>query len=85
MNTNHAPGPWVRRLQKTAIGIFDACGQLIATVTPGRFSKTADAMLIAAAPDLLAALKDAKANAGNPERVYQITSAAVAKAEGRTP
>lgn len=43
--------------------------------------KSANARLIAAAPDLMEALKTIKENAGNPENVYHIACAAIAKAE----
>jgi hypothetical protein len=44
-----------------------------------------DARLMAAAPELLAALKQCHDNAGSPELVYQVSKAAIAKAEGTTP
>lgn len=39
-------------------------------------------MLLAQRDELMVALQEAKANAGNPEAVYRITSAAIAKATG---
>lgn len=53
MSTEHTPGPWHPRTQRVAIGIYSESGELIATVTPGRESKTADARLIADAPLML--------------------------------
>jgi hypothetical protein len=53
VSTEHTPGPWHPRTQRVAIGIYSESGELIATVTPGRESKTADARLIADAPQML--------------------------------
>lgn len=53
MNTAHTPSPWQVRKDANGIGVSTPSNRLIAAVYPGE----ADAALIAAAPDLLAALE----------------------------
>lgn len=83
--TKHTAGPWVVRPANTRIdtSVWTADGvRLIAQTV-----RLEDAPLIAAAPDLLAALKAAKDFIGNgyqpPELVEQM-HAAIARAEGRS-
>lgn len=92
MSAQHTPGPWVAELETEGAFSIEADGMgigrgllVIASRNQHPFfpeQMHANALLLAAAPDLLAALQEAKANAGNPEAVYRITSAAIAKATG---
>jgi hypothetical protein len=93
--TKHTPGPWVVRgeAKYSGFGVNDANGKSVAsfpsTMTRGDGEKSANAALIAAAPDMLAALRDAlpllKGHQESPEKAerYQNALAAIAKAEGR--
>lgn len=89
----HTPGPWY-----VAVGNID--GPCITGILAGPvwvvgniecpIKNEADARLIAAAPEMLAALKQAQNAlyfAQNPESrgAAQVVGAAIAKAEGRTP
>jgi hypothetical protein len=56
----HTPGPW--RAQN-CVGVYTERGQLVASVHTPITPHSADAYLIAAAPDLLDALRDALAAA----------------------
>ena len=91
MNTQHTPGPWywsdnVPDAPKNHCIIVDADGFTIAEPSP---MSEADARLIAAAPDLLAALQmvnriwshDQTANLA-PDSPVAIVRAAIAKATG---
>lgn len=97
MSTNHTPGPW--RIHP--FGHYDVAahqpgfGEMIVANCGGANSnvmdlgeiKKANARLIAAAPDLLAALKDVVGwieTSSEGEQATRIALAAIAKAEGRT-
>ena len=92
--SKHAPGPWkwndgYRGLEgndRTVIHYFDYEGMWL----PFTSERDANAFLIAAAPDLLEALKEALpwiggiANEnGSAEDAYQAAVIAIAKAEGK--
>ena len=88
--TTHTPGPW--RIEKTTFGktlyVAGPKGGCIANF-PGDFSiREADARLIAAGPDLLAALKgmldQPETNAAY-DTMMQRAQAAINRAEGETP
>ena len=85
MSTEHTPGPWHPRTQRVAIGIYSGSGELIATVTPGRESKTADARLIAAAPLMLHELYAAAAQIEALGGDARTQRAAIAEATGEQP
>lgn len=80
----HSVGPWTMRgsyTGSTVIHIEDANGQHLAAVR-----KEMDADLIAAAPELLAALRVIVGNGGiGPESMFREARAAIAKATGKTP
>jgi hypothetical protein len=88
----HSPGPWVVRMLSwcdVVEGIYDAGGEAVAeTRDDGGYISKDDAPLIAAAPDLLAALK-LIVEADGEKSLAQIVAAmpdaraAIAKAEGR--
>ena len=94
MTTKHTPGPWVVTRTKRATTVTEVDGSEIASVfmlgivEQGR----ANAALIAAAPELLAVLLDARelvdylANVGNEaaEECFRRIEAVVAKANGET-
>jgi hypothetical protein len=101
----HTPGPWSHDYRKTvrngmAHEVFDGTGELIATVawypvklndTTTTTNREANARLIAAAPDLLEALIDARSQLEVYEReatgeAYNDLeiNAAIAKATGAT-
>ena len=106
---NHTPGPWILRACSTNCNsgrrtlyvmnsLPDIDGKCVANVIAGPTSNPAwdaNACLIAAAPDMLAACKELLAEvehairqAGyDPDNRESITQAraAIAKAEGRTP
>lgn len=84
------PGPWTTR-RGTGHGgrnILDSEGTIIAMVST--FDDGSDAYLIAAAPDMLAALKTALAwyeprlAPGEEGPICNLMSAAISKAEGNT-
>jgi hypothetical protein len=106
MSAAHTPGPWTTDPEVGNEGVLGADGALVADCSiflnpefGKRTSKInrANAHLIAAAPDLLAALKTAReciaycrkahkdAQSGEGFPVEMILDAAIAKAEGRTP
>ena len=90
MTTKHTPGPWIKAKYK----VRTAGGDLIAHTRPtgeGSSDDEANARLIAAAPEMLAALrKAAVVLAGacthapelEPHATYDSVSAAIAKATG---
>ncbi len=57
-DAKHTPGPWV--WEASAGMIVDAEGRIVIDVDPGMSCEEADARLIAAAPDLLAAAHEAQ-------------------------
>ena len=94
MKTKHTPGPWfnVAGMVETDDDRADICSCYAAHFGQSRIERSpheewANARLIAAAPDMLAALKEAlHALNGAPNTVglhYQI-EAAIAKAEGQS-
>ena len=91
--SKHTPGPWMVDRTCGGLAIESAAHGNIGIVNLARASK-ADAALIAAAPDVLAALKDALRSArhdfdagekGEAEfrSAYSEQFAAIAKAEGK--
>lgn len=99
MKAAHTPGPWnaVNNDAGTALEIWDDDGQMIANVQPQDppAVEHANARLIAAAPDLLAALRDilatsvARSDLGTIAPAPRLDTvvrarAAIAKAEGRS-
>lgn len=108
MNTKHTPGPWSQSHRKSGNGystteVYCAAGQTIATLawypvptpTGTTTSREANARLIAAAPDLLAALQDlfgaelekCMAFDGHDDQMEAVerARAAIAKATGEAP
>lgn len=101
MSAQHTPGPWTTRLAKDAsgdVGILARaccvaeCFSDIRRVNEQAYAeRDANARLIAAAPDLLAAAKHAEKilamvnpNEGYPGGPLQQLRAAIAKAEGKS-
>lgn len=88
MNTQHTTGTWHVGVDKADKIIFDAHGWAVAnaTVYHGKTYEEkarANARLIAAAPDLLAALEMVYSNAGeSPEWIRSKITAAIEKATG---
>lgn len=97
--SKHTPGPWrINPRAATSIisssgrGIASAGGYFTNTEEPDRLESEsiANARLISAAPDLLAALKLCKEQIYNPvypeeaEHAKRIAESAIAKAEGRS-
>ena len=92
MSAQHTPGPW-----KVASGPFGATvfvgeeenPRIVSDAAASDPENVANARLIAAAPDLLAALREARERmmGGSPaiRRLIERTDAAIAKAEGRQP
>ena len=88
MTTKHTPGPW-RAVGRDILSLHAyprASGPLVCTVDDNddRFTE-ADARLIAAAPDLLAAcevLLDAVARGDHKDKALRTARAAVKKARG---
>ena len=89
MSKTHSPGPW-RVGKKQERAILDANGSQIAVIPD---SLKPDAALIAAAPEMLDALKHASSilgrlyhniqlDTGDTAIAYQLISLAIAKAEG---
>lgn len=89
MNTTHTPGPWTLGDESNPLVFSPAAGAYVAQVlayTDGdtgtlRAGVDADARLIAAAPDLLAALQTLQ-NMGLGREAFAICKAAIAKATG---
>lgn len=84
MNTKHTPGPWKWIGNPSgAVEIFASDGSNVRLI-----NQVANARLIAAAPELLAALESAmgmlKGHRETPEREarYEFARAAIAKAKG---
>lgn len=98
----HTPGPWIITRSKMATdGAFDyaisADGALVLAEAFGRDAKggwppaEANASLIAAAPDMLAALREAEGELyqvppadAEQERVLAVVRAAISRAEGKS-
>jgi hypothetical protein len=91
MTATHTPGPWIadKLLDRNAYNIFASghCTALL-TLEPGRYdgasplcrNATADARLIAAAPDMLAALQHVLERATMPGFLRDEVKAAIARA-----
>lgn len=85
----HTPGPWHLIKNGPATSSVSASGQWIATLSTRNNIERANARLIAAAPELLAALKYMVAaqamrwDAADRRVSLEQASAAIAKAEGR--
>jgi hypothetical protein len=91
MTTQHTPGPWIadKLLDRNAYNIFASghCTALL-TLEPGKYdgasplcrNVTADAHLIAAAPDMLAALQHVLERATMPGFLRDEVKAAIARA-----
>ena len=81
--SNHTPGPWCKAEANTTIPIKAANGKTVASVRYGE-NDDSDANLIAAAPELLAALKDALQTFEAIEKVPpRSLLTAINKAEGK--
>lgn len=89
--SKHTRGPWTTHTNQKSFGIYDDSGAVVATVYWSPITherRTADARLIAAAPDLLEALRKASDilhlinNDGEYTEECAIARAAIAKAEG---
>lgn len=83
MSAKHTPGPWMAAAKPSSIVGWPvvaprAMGRSICNVTVHDEAQ-GNARLIAAAPDMLAALKHAAANMPHPD---QMIDDAIAKAEG---
>jgi hypothetical protein len=87
MTTQHTPGPWeTNRAARGGIGVYTRQGATVCKVTQwrgslGQATTEANAALIAAAPDMLAALMLAEQNATDRTALAAIR-AAIAKAKG---
>ena len=81
----HTPGPWSALKSRTLINIKGPNGEQITQVSA---KNAADAHLIAAAPELLEALREFCAvcplGTVGVARAFQKASAVIAKAEGRS-
>lgn len=79
--SKHTPGPWMMATRPSSIVGWPvvapyAMGRSVCNVTAGHDESAANARLIAAAPDLLAALKDAR------ETIIQHVNSRGSEAEG---
>lgn len=84
-NEQHTPGQWKIGRAASDIAIYGPLGAHVATLPDmlARGEVLANARLMAAAPDLLAALESIHANAAeSAEWIRHRTSAAIAKATG---
>lgn len=77
---SHSSGPWSVDGPVHSIIVYAADGSRVCFMTSDGPAE-ANAHLIAAAPDLLAALKHARANMPHPDMMVDL---AIAKAEGRS-
>lgn len=87
MTNQHAPTPWHVSLARgrSCLAIDDAKGLEIAILTRPHGTTNADASLLAAAPDLLAALRtiaDTEAQYLGGDATRELARIAIAKAEG---
>lgn len=90
MMSKHTPGQWQTHAIKESVSVFGNDGCLVAVMFEThrlrpRDMAIANANLIAAAPDMLDALKlvvDTFENGGWPSATIVIAKAAIAKAEG---
>jgi hypothetical protein len=84
MNTLHTPGPWtLNPARSTRVDLIDnAKGHAIGEIVWVDVRNPADALLIKASPDLLAALRELQANPNDP-RAHRTALDAIAKATGQ--
>jgi hypothetical protein len=88
--SKHTPGPWsaTEAMYSDHIGNYRmivGSGEIVAHVWPtGNANEKCDTPLIAAAPDLLAALKGVLRVADRATLEFDAARAAIAKAEGRS-
>ena len=83
MSTQHTPGPWATRESATHVTVTNARGDAVFHDDKRIPGVMADARLIAAAPELLEALKVLVENGGiGPEQMFHDARAAIAKATG---
>jgi len=90
----HTPGPWLWTGQYGRSNLFGADSELVLFEVGGLYCK-GDALLIAAAPDMLEALKALRSQcwggcsctdpSEEENAAWDLAEAAIAKAEGRTP
>lgn len=77
--SKHTPGPWLLLPSRTLVNVKGAYGEQICQLPKG----SADAALIAAAPEMLEALRYVMDNDGSLSKLHAIVTNAIAKAEGR--
>ena len=81
--SKHSPGPWPTRESATHVTVTNARGDAVFHDDKRIPGVMADARLIAAAPELLEALKVLVENGGiGPEQMFHNARAAIAKATG---
>jgi len=86
--SKHTPGPWMAASRPSSIVGWPVVapgdgGRSVCNITTGHDQSEANAHLISAAPDLLAALKAVIAIADRATVEFDRARAAIAKAEGR--
>ena len=83
--SEHSPAPWSIRQSATHVTVVTASGDAIFHDDKRIPGVMADARLIAAAPELLEALKVLVENGGiGPEQMFHDARTAIAKATGET-
>lgn len=92
MSTKHTPGPWAFAPDSSGVGTHgsiwgnDQESVCVAEVVDdgemGAIELTANARLITAAPDMLAALDAIACHSSCPPSLFAIACAAIAKADG---
>lgn len=84
MSAQHTPGPWmVRSYDSSSVGTKDYMTAII--YGENREEETANANLIAAAPDLLEALETLENDDNSiPSFAWDMVQSAIAKAKGET-
>ncbi len=85
MSTKHTPGPWVVNPVRAQVDATHApiCQLLWPTRMRSEDETESNARLIAAAPELLAALDEIARDYVTPPRLADIARAAIAKAKGQ--
>ena len=78
--SKHSPGPWL--VDDDTGVIFSGTGSGAVAMAPYPQNRAANARLIAAAPDMLAALKAASRIRNGWPEVFDLIDAAIAKATG---
>ncbi len=81
--TNYTPGPWTA-VKLIVVKMTMIHADPIATCWPAEGSEQANARLIAAAPELLEALREVVRISDRKHNAWDKAKAAIAKAEGRT-